>query len=62
MLARVSMTIALIFCAVTVQGEYYYSDGRQIPLTVDSSKALILLDGDWIYNIPEGAATRTVYQ
>lgn len=37
----------------SVYAYYYYSDNRQIPLKVDSTKALILLDDEYSFNSEE---------
>ncbi len=46
-----------LFCCIALfsfaEAQYYYSDGRQVPLFIDSTKVLVLFDDDWPYNFNE---------
>ena len=47
-------TLALFVLSTPILlGQYYFSDERQIPLSVDSSKLLILFDQDLSFNIDD---------
>lgn len=42
-----SIFIIVIVCAHNICAQYYYSDNRQIPLLIDSTKIAILFDAPY---------------